>query len=155
MKSQVYFVTPPKALAGLEWDGLSYPLKVAWVREEKLKPRPDENPIEEFYVITTRLDLSAEEMRQIAHYRWQIENNVFKRLNSLIKSKNVHTHNFSTFNILLHLWVMGLCLLQIFNIAYIKDKQWTQDKVRKTWKLFLKRIELSLLDEVSQQSSSP
>jgi len=144
-----------KALAGFEWDGLSYPLKVAWVREEKLKPRPDENPIEEFYVITTKEDLSAEEMRQIAHYRWQIENNVFKRLNSLIKSKNVHTHNFSTFNILLHLWVMGLCLLQIFNIAYIKDKQWTQDKVRKTWKLFLKRIELSLLDEVSQQSSSP
>ncbi|MFZ5986707.1 MAG: hypothetical protein ACOYWZ_06245 [Bacillota bacterium] len=43
-------------------------------------------------------------MREIAHGRWLIENNVFKRLNSLVGSKSKYIQNKRVKERLLLLW---------------------------------------------------
>jgi len=78
------------AASGFEWGGLPFSLKVAYVRERHLKPRKGRSEIEEFWVITTDESLSGEDMRELAHRRWHIENNCFKELNELVK-RSVYT----------------------------------------------------------------
>lgn len=144
-----------RALQDFEWEKLPYSLKVCWVKEEKLKTAPGEEPVEEFYVITTRLDLTPEEMRSIAHSRWEIENNLFKKLNSLIKSKKVYTHNVSTLNTLLLLWLIGLNLLELF-IHSLKKVNWQSlyGRVRITLKFILDELHIGLV-ELAPQGLSP
>lgn len=138
-----------RALGGFEWEGLSYPLKVAWIREEKLKPKKGEEPVEEFFVITTREDLSCKEMRELAHTRWRIENEVFKRLNSLVKSKRVYTHSSHTLSVLLLLWLIGLTLLEMF-LDGIDASEYRRlfGKVRLTFGLILDELQFSLREPV-------
>lgn len=50
-----------------------------------------------FWVITSALLLSPEEIREAAHVRWSIENNVFKRLNHLTGTKRFRSANTTTF----------------------------------------------------------
>ncbi len=134
-----------KVIRGFIWKGLDYPLSIAAVTEVKLNPKPGEPTSEVFYVVTTKQDLTPDEMRIIAHARWEVENNVFKRLNSLIKSKSVHSHNFSTLIVLLLLWLIGLSLLQMF-ILVLKKLDWCScyGKVRFTLNFLLKHLEWSL-----------
>lgn len=134
------------------WSGLDYPLTIAWVKEEKLNPKPNESPKEDFFVITTNQDLTPEDLREIAHLRWETENNVFKRLNSLIKSKNVHTHDLATLIRLLLLWLIGFSLLEIFLLDFEK-LNWTlcYGKIRITWKFLLRQIYLSLFLPLPQE----
>jgi hypothetical protein len=141
-----------RAIKEFRWKGLEYPLKIAWVKEEKINPNPKENPIEEFYVVTTRQDLTPTELREIAHSRWEIENNVFKQLNSLIKSKYVHTHDTSTFIRLLLLWLIGFSLLKIFLLDFEK-LNWNiyAGKVRITWKFLLQHLQWSLFLPLPQE----
>jgi len=73
--------------SGFSWQGLPYNMKVAYVKEEALKLVEGRDEVDEFWVITTKASLVGEDIRELAHKRWEIENNVFKRLNSLVKSK--------------------------------------------------------------------
>ena len=41
------------------------------------------------WIVTTDLELALEEIREAAHQRWQIENNVFKRISRLSGTKQL------------------------------------------------------------------
>ncbi len=41
-----------------------------------------------FFAVCTEMEMSAKEIREVAHYRWQIENNVFEKLNEHCGTKN-------------------------------------------------------------------
>lgn len=77
------------ALSGFFLEGVDAPLKVAWVQEEDL--RTGERT--EFWTITSLQALTAAEMRQLAHWRWDIENNGFKMLNALVHTKHLYAHD--------------------------------------------------------------
>lgn len=123
------------AAPGFEWQGLT--LKVAHVRERSLKPKKGHPDITEFWVITTDEQLSAEDMRELAHLRWNIENRTFRRLNHLVESKRRITANPHVREALLGLWFIGLNLFGLF-LAWIRmgalDPQ--LKPVKKTWKWF-------------------
>ena len=77
------------ALEGFFLDGVDALIKVAWVVEENLRT----GETIEFWVLTSLQTLTAEEMRQLAHWRWDIENNGFKTLNALVHTKHLYAHD--------------------------------------------------------------
>lgn len=113
---------------GFEWQGMEYPLTVAWVRETYLKPLEDRPEVVEFWVLTTSEGLVGKELRELAHGRWRIENGVFKRLNALVRSKHYANHHPKVQEMLLRLWMLGLTLLG----AYLLQRGLTL--IRQTWK---------------------
>lgn len=119
------------ACGGFKWQYLPYEFKVAYVREEKFKPIKGRPEVEEFWVITTDLSLSAEDMRELAHFRWEIENNVFKRLNSLVGSKRGYIRNVRVKEALLLIWFLGLML---FGFCMMMRKLRGEQKAKDTWR---------------------
>jgi hypothetical protein len=77
------------ALEGFFLDGVDPEIKVAWVVETDLRS----GETTEFWVLTSLQTLTAEEMRQLAHWRWDIENNGFKTLNALVHTKHLYAHD--------------------------------------------------------------
>lgn len=74
-------------------------LQVALVQITMLKgPRKGET--ETFWIITTEVTLTAQQMRELAHRRWSIENHAFRALKEHVDSK--------------HLWVRGKQAAQAF-----------------------------------------
>ncbi len=110
---------------GFEWQGLV--LTVAWVQEWKPNPKTGEAERTEFYVLTTATGFSGEDLRELAHLRWEIENNIFKRLNHLIGSKRAWSRNTRVMEMLLRIWMIGLTLLG----AYLFEQGWK--KFKETW----------------------
>lgn len=136
------------AASGFQWDDLPYKFKVARVEEEKLKPKPGQQKHELFWVITTDQSLSALEMRELAHLRWRIENNVFKRLNELVGSKRGWIRNGQLKAVLLVLWLVGLLLFGYYLVCggLAKLRQ-MYGKVKQTWK-FAARVLLGSMERM-------
>ncbi len=119
---------------GFSWGDLEHPLTVAHVREKHLKPakgRPEEI---EFWVVTTALGLEGDDLRELAHQRWHIENQVFKRLSALVGSKRCWSKKPEVFERLLRLWMLGMTLLA----AWLFQRGWkiaeeTCKTLKKTW----------------------
>lgn len=136
------------AAGGFRWDDLPYPFKVARVEEEKLKPKPGQEKNEVFWVITTDQSLSALEMRELAHLRWRIENNVFKRLNELVGSKRGWIRNGQLKAVLLVLWLVGLLLFGYYLVCVGLTKlRQMYGRVRQTWK-FAARVLLGSMERM-------
>lgn len=76
------------ALGGFFLEGVDTPFKVAWVQEEDIRTGKKF----EFWALTTFQSLTADQMRELAHWRWDIENNGFKMLNSLVHTKHMYAH---------------------------------------------------------------
>jgi|Deesub1362A_J573_1020465.scaffolds.fasta_scaffold13436_1 hypothetical protein len=138
------------AASGFSWQEIPFKLKVGYVREEQLKPKKGGCEVEEFWVITTDESLGAEDIRELAHKRWEIENNVFKRLNSLVKSKRRNTHKAKVKEAFLLMWFVGLILLG-FYIMWMKLVG--MSRPRQTWKTIAKELLLSLGSLISSTSS--
>jgi hypothetical protein len=130
----------------LVWDNEPYPFTVAWVREEYVKPPKGRPAIVTFWVITTRADLTASDLRALAHLRWGIENGLFKRLNALIKSKRVYTHEPKMLLTLLRLWFLGVCCLEAFLAVAEATGTLRYGTVRVTLKLVLDDLRFSLAE---------
>jgi hypothetical protein len=128
-----------------EWQDLEYPLAVAHVRETCLKPLEGRPEVIEFWVLTTFEGLAGEELRELAHGRWRIENGVFKRLNALVESKRYASHSPKVQEMLLRLWMLGLTLLGAYlfeqGLKGIKET-WASMKV--TWRWITEQMRLSL-----------
>lgn len=123
------------AAAGFEWHGLT--LNVAHVFERFLKPKKDHPTETEFWVITTDETLSAEDMRELGHLRWCIENRTFRRLNHLVASKRRLTQDRHVREALLGLWCIGLNLFGLFLAAIRMGRLSPALKpVKKTWRWF-------------------
>lgn len=132
---------------GFEWEGLKYPMTVAWVQEKYLKPINGRPEVVAFWVLTTFQGLTGEELRELAHGRWRIENGVFKRLNALVQSKRYASHSPKVQEMLLRLWMVGLTLLgaYLFQRGLDMIKQtWKSMKV--TWRWITERMRLSLCE---------
>lgn len=137
------------AAGGFQWGGLPYKFKVARVEEEKLKPKPGQEKYEVFWVITTDQSLSGQELRELAHKRWQIENNVFKRLNELVGSKRGWIRNSHLKAVLLILWLTGLLVFGYWLLrrGLAKLRQ-TYGKVKQTWR-FVTRLLFTSIERLS------
>lgn len=99
-----------EAVTDVRMAGLRDRLKIVHIKE--YYPKPERHG--DFFVITTKQDLTGNECRELAHRRWTIENKVFKELSQNIKSKSVHTHNENVLTALLLLWYIGFNLLNAF-----------------------------------------
>jgi len=128
------------AASGFRWSGVPYELKVAMVEEEKLKPAPGEKKFDVFWVITTDVKMDPLDMRELAHTRWVIENNVFKRLSELVGSKKGWIRNKRLKEGLLLLWFTALlmlgCYLVLRGFAMLRK---VYGAVKATWK-FVTRV---------------
>gem|GEM_PF-853753 len=110
---------------GFQWQG--HGLTVAWVQEWALDSKTGVVERTEFYVLTTATGLTGKDLRELAHLRWEIENNIFKRLNHLIGSKRTWSRTAYVMEILLRIWMIGLTLLG----AYLFEQGWK--KFKETW----------------------
>ena len=102
------------AASGFRWQELPFSLRVAFVRERHLKARKGRSEVEEFWVVTTDESLSGEDMRELAHRRWHIENNCFKMLNELVRSKRRNIRNMLLKEVLIRIWFIGLALFMFY-----------------------------------------
>jgi len=131
---------------GFLWNDLKSPLTVAHVREKHLKPvkgRPEEV---EFWVVTTASGLDGKDLRELAHQRWHIENQVFKRLNALVGSKRCWSQKPEVFERLLRIWMLGMTLLA----AWLFQRGWnlveeTWKTLKKTWGWVTRQMRASLV----------
>lgn len=107
---------------GFDWQG--HRLSVAWVQEWALYSKTGVVERTEFYVLTTAAGLTGEDLRELAHLRREIENNIFKRINHLIGSKRSWSHKPKVMETLLRIWMIGLTLLG----AYLFERGWNKFK---------------------------
>lgn len=128
-----------KRIEGLDWQGLK--LTLVHVKERK------ENELKgtEFWIMTTAVDYHGEDLRELAHLRWKIENNVFKRLNQMMGSKRCFSHKPKVMTLLLSIWMMGLTLLG----AYLNELGWKTkqnwETMKRTWHTVVRRMRASLV----------
>ena len=129
---------------GFDWQGLK--MTVACVKEHHRQPAKDRPEDTEFWVLSTATGLSGEDLRELAHLRWEIENNIFKRLNFLVKSKRRSSRNVKVMEKLLRIWMIGVTILG----AYLFEQGWNMLKeqwgaVKKTWQVAINLMKASLV----------
>jgi hypothetical protein len=127
-----------------DWKGLK--MTVAWVKEHHRHPAKNQSADTAFWVLTTAAGLMGEDLRELAHRRWEIENNIFKRLNFLVGSKRCWSHKANVMEILLRAWMIGLTILgaYLFEQGWkIFEKNW--DVVKKTWQTITRLMKRSLI----------
>ena len=129
---------------GFDWQGLK--MTAAWVQEHHRKPAKDRPEDTEFWVLSTATGFSGEDLRELAHMRWEIENNIFKRLNFLVESKRGSSRNVKVMEHLLRIWMIGVTILG----AYLFEQGWDtlQEQwgaVKKTWRVAINLLKASLV----------
>jgi hypothetical protein len=77
-----------------------YPVQVVELKEYCPKRKRERNT--RCWIVTTDLELALEEVREAAHQRWQIENNVFKHISHLAGTKRFYFKDPRQFFNLLH-----------------------------------------------------
>ena len=99
--------------SGFTLNGVDASLSVAWVREEDIKT----GETYEFWVVASSEYLTqplyAEEMRELAHWRWDTENDGFKALNQHVHTRHIYSHDSHASEAIL------LILFLIFNLLGI------------------------------------
>lgn len=119
------------AASGFEHDGFDGKLKVARVRTQALKGDPE---AELFWIITTDTSLSANDMRELAHRRWTIENQGFRALNDAMNSKHVWTrgkNSEDTFESLMLMMMLSFMLVVAYHAQVDKDALWKKFRLRR------------------------
>jgi hypothetical protein len=143
------------AQGAMRWEELVFPLKLAWVRETHLKGKYAALSFE-FWVLTTDESLGAAELRELAHARWAIENNGFKRTNAAVGSKRAYLKDAAAKEALLLLWGIGLALQAAFRLWLETQAAWRDWGVKKTARLLSQCILWSAMqDEVLGCGGSP
>ena len=97
----------------------TYPVQILHLVE--FYPKRKKNRHIECWIITTDLSLSLAEIREAAHLRWQIENNVFKRISHLSATKRFYFKDPRPFFNLLHIFFAAMALFDA--IIYILRRQ--------------------------------
>jgi hypothetical protein len=93
------------------------PVLIAEV-DEVYSKRHDGRWHEHFWIVSTDLSLSPLELREAAHLRWQIENNVFRRLNELVGTKRGFTRHPVAFLNLLRLFALSLATIDAVDYLF-------------------------------------
>jgi hypothetical protein len=104
--------------SGFRLDGVDAPLSVAWVREEHIKTGESH----EFWVVASSKYLSQPlyggEMQELAHWRWDTENNGFKALNQRVHTKRIYSHDSHASEAILLILFLIFNLLGIYQHRY-------------------------------------
>jgi len=119
------------AARGFHHAGFDGELKVARVVTEPLKGKGDR---ETFWAVTTDLALSAEDMRELAHRRWSIENHGFRALNDAMNSKHVWTRGKNSeeiFEALMLMMILSLMLVVAFHAQVDPEALWKKFRLRR------------------------
>ncbi len=116
------------AVRGLKHDSYAGTVKVALVEETRLKHRKGKKAnlpnVSAFWVIATDESLTPEEMRELGHLRWTIENQGFRSLNAHLGSKGTWTRGKSKkemFPVLLLLMFLAFNLASEFETSVDVD----------------------------------
>ena len=100
-----------RALSGFFHQDVKAPFTVCYVQEQDIKKGIEHT----FFVITTKQGLSPEQMRQLAHSRWQVENNGFKTLNHLVHTKHRYATEPKAQHAMVLILMMAAIILQLFD----------------------------------------
>ena len=100
---------------------IDYPLKLAVIKESYKYKNGSGEKDSKFYVISSDLSLSAEDMRNAGHLRWKIENNGFKRMNHLFQTKRKYSWNKTFIKNYLLIFFLAYNILQIFLLEAKKE----------------------------------
>ena len=106
-------------------------LKVARVRTEPLK---GSEKAETFWIVTTDAALTANDMRELAHRRWSIENHGFRALSEAMNAKHVWTRgekSGQTFEVLMLIMLLSFLLVVAYHAQLEPERIWKQWRLRK------------------------
>lgn len=134
------------AARGFHHDGFDGELKVARVRTRMLKGER-RGEMETFWAITTDVTLTAEDLRELAHLRWSIENHGFRALNDHMNSKHQWTRGKNAAKIF---EVLMLFMLWAFLMVLAYHAQLGEERLRQ--KFGLRRVTLAFVAECWAQS---
>jgi hypothetical protein len=118
-----------------------YPVQVVQLKEYYPKRKRERNT--SCWIVCTDLELALEELREAAHQRWQIENNVFKRISHLAGTKRFYFKDPRQFFNLLHFFFAALavldCILALLR-AHKRLFEALRAGIKDTWRNLFSRI---------------
>jgi hypothetical protein len=103
---------------GFRTEGIDYELKVCKVEMKNLKTKEEEL----FYVITSLVELTGEEMKDFATWRWRIENNGFKKSNEHYGIKHMFIKDKAGWEVITYILFIGFNLFELLRNELIKEK---------------------------------
>ena len=106
-------------------------------------PKRRTNRQVECWIITTDLSLSVQEIRQAAHLRWQIENNVFKRISHLSGTKRFYFKDPRPFFNLLHFFFAAMAVFDALIYILRRDAELFKsilNGIKPTWRNIFSRL---------------
>lgn len=86
-----------------------YPVQV--VELVQFYPKRKRDRTTRCWIVSTDLDLSLEEIREAAHQRWTIENDVLNRISHLSGTKRFYFRDHERFLTLLHIFFAAMAAL--------------------------------------------
>lgn len=125
------------------------PIRIIKVREEYVKRHKNKDT--EFYVVATDMTMSAEEIREAGHLRWEIENNVFKRLNHHCGTKTQRVKDSRAFVNWLYLVCLGIALFD-FLLCILKKHKAVWDEILDGRKATWHNIQSALIEHTNIHS---
>ncbi len=110
-----------------KFNGVNQCMKVAQVKEytirkDRKSKKEKKIPLETFWVVTTKEDLNAEELRELAHRRWTVENQGFKSLNAVCGSKHTWLEDEHAFEAQILMKFVGFNLLNQYKLK-VQDEE--------------------------------
>jgi len=124
-----------------------YPVQVVELTECYPKRKCDRKVT--CWIVTTEMDLSLEEIREAAHQRWQIENNVFKRTSHLSGTKRFYFKDPRQFFNLLHLFFAAVAVMDyIITLLKAHPRLFAALRagIKATWRNVFSRIREALYE---------
>jgi hypothetical protein len=95
-------------------------VQIAHLIEDYPKRKKDSHV--ESWIITTDMELDPEEIREAAHLRWHIENNVFKRVSHNAGTKRFHLREQGPFTVFINLLLTALTLFSMLVTILTRDE---------------------------------
>ena len=102
-----------RVVGALFHQGVDAPFQVAYVQETEIKSGKQHA----FFVLTTMQALTPDQMRELAHGRWDEENNGFKAMNHLVHTKHLYAHDKEAQQAMIIILMIAGNLLQLFETS--------------------------------------
>jgi hypothetical protein len=132
-------------------DFAGYPIQIAHLIEDyPLEKNEDKRHIE-CWIVTTDFSLKPNEIREIAHRRWHIENNVFKRLSHLVGTKTFYFRDPEPFFNLIRILCLALAVCDILIFSLQSSPHFFKkilNGIKPTWKNIFSQLDELLFDGI-------
>ena len=120
----------------------NFPVQV--VRLTEHYPKRSRNREVVTWIVTTNLGLSCSEIREAAHLRWQIENNVFKRMSHLCGTKRFWSKDPRAYFTMARLFAAAVAAFDAF-ISIVRTDPSKYNRIMRgakfTWKNFFSQLD--------------